>query len=160
MIPGTRLVHVLIAKSLAETILVAMVTVAFFFSAFPPYFHGWGEATPHAISGWVVNQSAPWERVEVQLFVDGRFVASGLANQSRQDVVVAGWSRDEWHGYVFPAVSLPTGPHEARVYALHASGHGIRQTLQLVGDPIRFVVGEDQILHDQAKESSALWGSK
>ena len=147
-----KLVHALIAKSLAETILVGTLAVVFFFSAFPPTFHGWGEALPHSLAGWVVNQAEPWERVEVQLFIDGRFFATGTASQSRPDVVAAGWARDEWHGYNFTAPPLSTGPHEARVYALHVSGAGARQSLQLLGDPIRFTVDEKGNLHDRSKE--------
>jgi hypothetical protein len=136
------LVHILVGKSIFETLLVVSLAVFFFLDAFPR-FHGWGEATPQAISGWVVNNRAPWDRVEVQLFVDDQFVGGAVANQSRTDVVAAGWSKDEWHGYTFPISYVPAGAHEARVYALHDSGQGSRKTLQLVGDPIRFVVSQD-----------------
>lgn len=139
-IPSTSLVHVLIGKSIVETLLVGALAVFTFISILPPYFHGWGEVTKTGISGWVVNNAAPWDRVEVQLFVDGKFVASAVANESRRDVVMAGWSKDEWHGYTFPVTSLNAGLHEARVYALHDSGKGTRKTLQLVGDPISFAV--------------------
>jgi hypothetical protein len=138
-----KLVHALIIKSLAEAILVGALAVAFYLSAFPPTFHGWGEVSPKGIAGWVINQAQPWERVEVQLFVDGKFVASANASESRPDVVRAGWARDEWHGYKFSLSSLSHGDHEARVYALHESGGGVRQSLQLVGDPLRFNVDRD-----------------
>lgn len=137
-----RLAQALIAKSLAETILVATLGIVFYLSAFPPYFHGWGEASPAGISGWVVDQSAPGSRVEVQLFIDGRFVANATAQLSRPDVVSAGWANDEWHGYTFLPPLLSPGLHEARVYALHPSGDGKRQSLQVLGDPIRFQVGQ------------------
>ena len=146
-----RLLHALIAKSIAETVLVGALAVFFYFTSFPPYFHGWGEARAHDISGWVVNQRTPWERVEVQLFIDGKFVANGTANQPRPDVLEAGWSRDEWHGYRFAAPSLAAGAHEAKVYALHASAGGGLQTLQLVGDPISFWVDEAGALHDLSR---------
>jgi len=139
------LVHILVGKSIFETLLVVSLVVFFFMDAFPR-FHGWGEATPHAISGWVVNSGAPWHRVEVQLFVDDQFAGRAVANQSRTDVAIAGWSKDEWHGYTFPISSVAAGAHEARVYGLHDSGQGARKTLQLVGDPIRFVVSEDGTL--------------
>ncbi len=135
-------VHVLVGKSILETLLVVSLAVFFFLDAFPR-FHGWGEATPQAISGWVVSTRAPWHRVEVQLFVDDKFVGRAVANQSRADVMAAGWSKDEWHGYTFPIGYVPAGAHEARVYAVHDSGQGARKTLQLVGDPIRFVVFQD-----------------
>ena len=140
--PLMGLVHILIGKSIFETLLVVCLAVFFFLDAFPR-FHGWGEVTPQSISGWVVNNRDPWHRVEVQLFLDDKFAGLAVANESRMDVFAAGWSKDEWHGFTFPISLLPAGTHEARVYALHESGQGARKTLQLVGDPIRFVVSRD-----------------
>jgi len=137
-----RLAHALIVKSIIETLFVASLAIGFYFAAFPPSFQGWGEVQPHTISGWAVNQLAPYERVEVQLFIDGAFVARAEANLSRRDVVLAGWARDEWHGYAFPIPALPPGSHEARVYAVHASDNASRLSLQLVGDPLPFTVDD------------------
>jgi hypothetical protein len=148
------LVHILIGKSIFETLLVITLAVFFFLDAFPR-FQGWGEATPDSISGWVVSNHAPWHRVEVQLFVDGQFAGRAVANQSRTDVVAAGFSKDEWHGYAFPISSVPAGTHEARVYALHDSGQGARKTLQLVGDPIHFVVSQDGKLESLGTRSES-----
>jgi hypothetical protein len=144
--PSTTLVHVLIGKSILETLLIGALAVFSFLQILPPYFHGWGEVTEQGISGWVVNNAAPFDRVEVQLFVDGRFVATRLSNDPRPDVVAAGWAKDEWHGYSFPVTSISPGLHEARVYAIHESGGGLRKTLQLVGDPISFLVETDRKL--------------
>ena len=41
-----KLVNVLIAKSILETILVGAIAVGVYMNAFPPTFHGWGEAVP------------------------------------------------------------------------------------------------------------------
>lgn len=141
--PSTRLVHLLIGKSIVETLLVGALAVFTFIIVLPPYFHGWGEVTETGIAGWVVNNASPWERVEVQLFVDGRFVGQRIANQSRPDVSAAGWGKDAWHGYTFVITSVPAGMHEARIYALHDSGGGIRKSLQLLGKPIPFWVDRD-----------------
>jgi hypothetical protein len=140
--PSSKLVNLLIGKSLLETLLVSAVAVSVYLSAFPPTFHGWGEAVPvsRSIAGWAVNDASPWERVEVQLFIDGRFVGTQFASLSRPDVLAARWSRDEWHGYNFALTALSTGAHEARVFAVHQSGSGARYTLQLLGNPIEFVV--------------------
>jgi len=138
-----NLFRLLIAKSVAETLFVSVLAVVFFYTNFPPHFQGFGEATPESIAGWAINRSAPWDRVKLQLFIDGNFVADGTANLSRPDVVTAGWSKDEWHGYAFPAPPLDVGVHEAHVYAVHGSGDGSRRTLQLVGNPIRFLVYEN-----------------
>lgn len=140
--PSTTLIHALIGKSIAETLLVGALAVFAFMTILPPFFHGWGQVTSTGISGWVVNNRAPSDRVEVQLFVDGSFVAASLANESRPDVSAAGWAKDQWHGYTFTLTSLGPRYHEARVYALHDSGSGARKSLQLVGDPIPFFVDE------------------
>src|ERR1043165_4725042 len=141
----TRLVNLLIAKSILETILVGTIAVVVYLNAFPPTFHGWGEAVAgtKSISGWAVSDADPWRRVEVQLFIDGKLIGTQVAHLSRADVVRAGWSKDEWHGYSFMVEGLAPGSHEARVYALHSSSYGSRYTLQLLGDPIRFEVSPD-----------------
>jgi hypothetical protein len=141
--PSARLVHILIGKSIVETLLLGTLAVFTFITVLPPYFHGWGEVTESGISGWVVNNASPWERVEVQLFVDGKFVANAIADQSRPDVWAAGWAQDEWHGYNFRLAPQSPRYHEARVYVLHDSGSGVRKSLQLVGQPIPFFVDED-----------------
>jgi hypothetical protein len=143
--PSIKLVHILIAKSIIETLFVSMLVVVYFLDVFP-HFHGWGEVTPQAISGWAVNSRNPFERVEVQLFVDGKFVARTVANQSRPQVVAGGWATDEWHGFAVPLSTMSFGDHEARVYALHESGRGTRKTLQLVGHAFRFNFAPDGIL--------------
>ena len=136
--PRSQLVNLLIGKSILETLLVGALAVAFYTNAFPPTFHGWGEAVAdtRSIAGWAVNNAAPSERVEVQLFIDGKFHSMQVAQLSRPDVVAAGWAKDEWHGYNFALADLPPGEHEARVFTLHRNRD--RYTLQLLGDPIRF----------------------
>ena len=150
-----QLVNLLIAKSILDTVLVGTIAVAAYFNAFPPAFKGWGEAVveSRSISGWAINDLDPWQRVEVQLFVDGRLVGTQVADHSRRDLVAARWASDEWHGYNFVVPGLTAGSHEARVYALHSSRNGSRYTLQMLGDPIRFQVKGDgswasQDLHD------------
>ena len=133
-----KLVHLLLAKSILETIFVGTLAVVVYVKLFPPTFKGWGEAVveTQSISGWAVDDANPWRRVEVQLFIDRKFVGTQVAQSSRPDVVAAGWAKDEWHGYNFVVTGLSEGMHEARVYALHQSDK--RYTLQLLGDPIPF----------------------
>ena len=140
-----KLVNLLIVKSILDTVLVATIAVVVYLNAFPPTFHGWGEAVVQekTIAGWAVNDADPWARVEVQLFIDGKLVGTQLAQLWRPDVLAAGWSKDEWHGYSFEVMGLAAGPHEARVYALHSSENGARYTLQMLGDPIRLEVNAD-----------------
>jgi hypothetical protein len=143
--PSISLVQVLIAKSVIETLFVSVLVVVYFLDVFP-HFHGWGEVAPRAISGWAVNSRNPSERVEVQLFVDDKFVARTVASQSRPQVVTGGWATDEWHGFMIPVSAMESGNHEARVYAIHTSGRGARKTLQLVGHAFRFQIAPDGTL--------------
>jgi len=133
----SKLVQLLIAKSAIEIVLVAGLAVGFFLITFP-HFQGWGEATPRAIEGWVVSQQHPDQKVEVQLFIDDRFISSGVADRSRPDIVIAGKAKDEWHGFSFEIPALNQGYHVARAYAVHSTHQGTRKTLQLIGDPIPF----------------------
>jgi hypothetical protein len=133
----SKLVQLLIAKSAIEIVLVAGLAVGFFLITFP-HFQGWGEATPRAIEGWVVSQQHPDQKVEVQLFIDDRFISSGVADRSRPDIVIAGKAKDEWHGFSFELPALNQGYHVARAYAVHSTHQGTRKTLQLIGDPIPF----------------------
>ena len=136
-----RLAHFLIGKSLAETLLVGALAVGFYLTTFTPYFRGSLDAADsRQIAGWAVNHNDPQARVEVQLYVDGRFVAHRAADAPRPDVLAAGRGADGFHGFVFDTPPLAAGQHEARVYAVHASGGGQRRTLQLVDKPLTFTV--------------------
>ena len=137
--PRSRLINLLIGKSILETLLVGALAVVVYSQAFPPTFHGWGEmvADTNSVAGWAVNSARPWDRVEVHLYIDEKLYAIQSAQLSRPDVAAAGWARDEWHGYNFPLSGLSSGNHEARIYALHRHDSGI--TLQMLGDPVQFV---------------------
>lgn len=114
------------------------------YSSFPPYFRGFGEVTRRGeVAGWAVDAARPGARVEVELYVDGRFVAYDVAVLPRPDVVAAGRADDPACGYRFPLPPLAAGPHEARVYALHAPGPANLRTLKQLGDPLPFDAGPD-----------------
>ena len=133
-----RLIQLLLGKSIVEALLVGAVSVAFYLVVTNPSLRGsLDRADERAISGWAVDGSASASRVPLQLFLDGQFAASGRAAQFRPDVRVAGYAGDDWHGFEFKTPALAPGEHEARVYALHGTS-GERQTLQLIGKPIRF----------------------
>jgi hypothetical protein len=136
-----RLVYFLIVKSLVEALLVVTLGVHFHLTAINPYFQGAvDEASARRIAGWVIDESSPAARIEVQLYIDDRFVASRTADTPRPDVLAAGLIRDEHHGFSFAVPPLANGEHEARVYALHTSRGGARRVLQQLGPPRRFRV--------------------
>lgn len=137
-----RLTQLLIAKSVIEALFVAFVAVVFYYTAFSPHFRGWSDvADARQVAGWAVNEIAPDAPVEVQVYIDGRFVADELATRPRPDVLAAGRSTTELCGFQLDTPPLAAGEHEARVYAVHASEGGARRTLQQIGLPLRFLVG-------------------
>lgn len=114
------------------------------YAHFPPHFRGFGEVTRRGeVAGWAVDAARPDARVEVQLYVDGRFAAHGLASLPRPDVLAAGRAADEQCGYSFALPPLAAGEHEARVYALHAPGPSGLRTLRQLGHTLRFTTGDD-----------------
>jgi hypothetical protein len=141
--PGvlSRLTNFLIAKSILEALLVGALAVAFYLTAFNPFFRGaLDEATAQHVYGWAVDESSPAHRVEVQLYIDGRFAGTTIANLPRPDVRAAGRAEDELHGFSFETPMLASGEHEARVYAVYASADETRRTLHQIGFTRKFIV--------------------
>jgi hypothetical protein len=154
--PGVRarLTNFLIAKAIIEALFVGALAVGFYLTAFTPFFHGTLDlADARHVAGWVVNRADPQSRVEVQLYVDGRFAGNRTADLARADVKASGRAADENHGFVFDTPPLPAGQHEARVYAVHMSGEGQRRTLQIVGKPLIFSVSASEAKEDAGGES-------
>ncbi len=124
---------------MAEALLVTAVAVGFYFATTNRHLRGvLDRADSQTVTGWVVDEAQPSTRVEVQLFIDEKFMADTVAAQFRPDVHEARRAEDDWHGFVFQTPRLSAGEHEARVYALYSSGSGTRRTLQLIGKPFRF----------------------
>jgi hypothetical protein len=141
-----RLTQLLIAKSVIEALFVAAVAVAFYYTSFSPHFRGWSDvADAQQIAGWAVNEAEPTAPVEVQVYIDGRFAGSGVANRPRPDVLKAGRSVTELCGFQLATPPLAAGEHEARVYAVHASAGGARRTLQQIGVPLRLRIAPDEV---------------
>jgi len=138
-----RLIHLLIGKSIFEVLLIVSVSVAFYFVTTNPDLRGWlDQADDRVVSGWAVDESNPGARVELQLFIDGKFVDDHVAADFRPDVHSGNRADDDWHGFIFKSPPLPKGEHEARVYAVHVNARATRRTLQLIGKPLRFRIDD------------------
>lgn len=137
------LIYFLIIKSIVDLFFVGIFTASFFYNAFNPHLRGWlDDAGPKGITGWVFDERTPQRRVEVQLYIDGRFAESRQADFPRPDLVAAGFTTDERHGFFFFMPPLEPGPHIASVYSVHASGGGRRRVLQRLGNSVNFTVEE------------------
>jgi hypothetical protein len=134
-----RLMKLLLAKLTLDVLFVAALAVYTHTVAFRPFYSGSLDyADSRSVRGWVVDRSEPSAAVEVQLYVDGRFIADALADEPRPDVSEKGFAQDERHGFVFNLNATKSGEHEARVYAVHASRGGALRTLQQIGGALRF----------------------
>lgn len=134
-----RLILGLVIKSVADVLFIGAVAGGFYYRSFNPYLEGTvNEAGPEWVRGWTLDRAAPNTPVEVQLYIDGTFADSRLADHARPELVASGVSDDERHGFFFYTPPLPDGEHEARVYAVHESGAGRLRTLRLIGRPLRF----------------------
>lgn len=125
---------------------VVALAVHFSYSNINPFFRGSIDvADARTVAGWVIDEAAPDARVEVHLYIDGHFVSRQSADAPRADVLAAGRSRDERHGFVFTTPMLPPNrTYEARVYAMHVTGDGARRVLQEIGAASRFNVTADK----------------
>ena len=133
-----RLAGVLIGKAFIELLLLAALVVGFSYSTLSSSVEcGLDAADARGVSGWAVDRSRPGETVEVQLYLDGQFAASAVANQPRADAPAPGGDGAGGHGFVFELDTTRAGGREARVYVVRASGGGARRTLRLVGGPVR-----------------------
>lgn len=130
-----RLAKVVAAKLALDLLLVCGLALYAYADTFRDSFSGSLEqADSRGVRGWAVDESRPGATIEVQLFVDGRFVAAALADKPRADATGDGAS----HGFVFNFDPPLEGEHEARIYAVRASRGGSRLTLRQVGAPRAF----------------------
>lgn len=154
-----RLTNFLIAKSIVEALLVGALAVGFYLTTFNPFFRGaLDEATPEHVYGWALDESEPARHVEIQLYIDGRFVATTTAELARPDVLAAGRALDELHGFSFQTPALNAGEHEVRVYAVYASHQETLRTLHQIGYARKFVVQSTQ--SETAPATSASGGQR
>lgn len=147
----SRFVRFLIVKSVIEMLLIAGLALAFYFTNFNPHFRGRLDppskpfVNSSGVSGWVIDEAAQQRSVEVQLYVDDRFVGSHIADQYRPDVATAGGgmhaaNAQHHHGFSFNIPSLAAGEHQACVYAVHKGKSETRRTLHLIDHPWRFEI--------------------
>lgn len=130
--------QLLLGKSIIEALVVTAVAASLFLATTNPKLRGWlDQADAQTISGWAVDEGNPGRRVEVQLFIDDKFIEQRTAGDSRPDVHQANRAADDWHGFVFKTPPLTAGEHEVKVYVLN-SRSSTRRTLQIIGNPLRF----------------------
>ena len=134
-----RLARLVAAKLLLDLLFVGAFALYAHSNNFRPTFNGALEhADGRGARGWVVDLERPGATVEVQLFVDGRFVASTGAEETRTDTDAES-PHGSRRGFNIELGGELRGEHEARVYAVREGRRGERRTLQPLGGPLRFV---------------------
>lgn len=140
---ATKLLRAILAKSFAEVILVCVVVSLAAFTTFSPQLRGAIDvADQNQIAGWVNDPRLPELSLEVQLFVDGQFVASQMANFPREDLVAAKVTETAQHGFRFELqpLNLPVGNRSAQVFAVRAAAGKSKILLPVTAEPRTFQI--------------------
>lgn len=140
-VTAAKLLRAVIAKSFVEVVLVCVVASLAAFSTFSPQLRGAIDVADQTrIAGWVNDPWSPEQSLEVQLFIDGKFVASQLADHTREDLVTAGVTKRPNHGYSFQLqqFNVSSGKHSAQVYAVREAAGANKILIPVVASPITF----------------------
>ena len=129
-----RLVKLIAAKLALDLLFVGGLALYTHAVTFGRGFDGRLErASVVEVSGWVVDLERPGAPVELQLFIDGSFAATTVADGAPEDSAEHGR-----RAFVFQFERPRDGQFEARVYAVRVGRGGARRTLQQVGGPLHF----------------------
>ncbi len=140
---ATKLLRAIIAKSFVEVALVCVVASLAAFTTFSPQLRGAIDVADQTrVAGWVNDPRLPETALEVQLFIDGNFIASRLADDRREDLVSAGATARPNHGFSFALepFKLPTGEHSAQVFAVRDATGNSKILLPVTAEPKNFQI--------------------
>jgi hypothetical protein len=140
---ASRLLRAVIAKSFVEIFVVCVIATLAAFSNFSPMLRGHIDvADQMRVSGWVYDPLAPNSVIQVQLFIDGHFVAARVADESREDLVEAGATNKPNHGFTFSlkSLNLTRGKHTVQVYALRGTSGATKALIPISRTPRVFQV--------------------
>lgn len=132
-----RLVRLIAAKLTLDLLFVCALAVYTHAVTYRTRFEGALEHVDgRGARGWAVDLERPGESVEVQLFLNGEFVAAATATEPRTGDGSGASGGGARRSFVFEFQR--TGEYEARVYAVGAWRGGARRTLQQIGEPKNF----------------------
>lgn len=140
---ATKLLRAIIGKAFVEIALVCVVATLAAFTTFSPQLRGAIDVADQSrVAGWAHDPQTPDMPLEVQLFIDGKFLASKLADELRDDLVKAGATSRPNHGYSFSieGMNLSTGDHSAQVYAVRNAAGSSKILLPITSSPRKFQV--------------------
>ncbi len=124
----------LVAKLIFDLFFLIGAVVVYAYLELPPMYRGWtDDADARHVAGWVADQNNKVRKVDVQLFVDGKFVAARTADQPRPDVREKFPAIDAACGFSFEMPALSPGEHVVNVYAIETAKPGSRPTVLQLG---------------------------
>lgn len=133
-----KLTRLLLVKAALDFVIVVWLVADFAGAAFTSIEAARIEKIDGELRGRFTLSGRERDR-EVQLFIDGIFVASTSARCAAEDVKSA--ARDGSScAFSFTLPKLAAGEHEAVAYIAGAERGGARRVLRVVGEPVRFQV--------------------
>jgi hypothetical protein len=142
---ATKLLRAILAKSFLELLFICVVATCAAFVNYSPLLRGAIDVADQTrVAGWAHDPLAPAESLDVQLFIDGQFIASQRADDPRADLVTAGATEHANHGFRFALQQVPlaNGQHTVQVYALRTAGGTNKMLLPLSKKPLVFQVSQ------------------
>ncbi|MCL2639634.1 MAG: hypothetical protein FWD53_02200 [Phycisphaerales bacterium] len=79
--------------------------------------------TGTTITGWAYDPDAPTAPAEIDIFVDGKYYTTVLADVNRPDLAAMLGAAGTAHGFEVPLPPLTFGTHTIAVYAAESQGH-------------------------------------
>ncbi len=140
---ANRLLTAVSIKTLLEIVFVCAVVSTAAVESFHPFLRGALDIVDASVvAGWAYDPTAKDEPLQVQLFIDGAFVAADRAIEVRKDLVEAGAAAEPEHGFSFSlkSTNLAPGGHTAMVYAVRTSIGGNLSLIPISKEPVRFEV--------------------
>ena len=131
---ATKLLKAILAKAGLEFLIILIaISLAAYSHLNPPIRGAIDVADATRVAGWAYDPREPDVRLEVQLFIDGQWVASHRADEQRDDLVKASAAADTLHGFTFsvPTLQLTPGKHQVTVYVMRAGGGNNKMLLAL-----------------------------
>jgi hypothetical protein len=140
----SRLLKAVVAKSFIEVALICVIATLAAFSTFSPQLRGAIDISDQKrVAGWAYDPRTPEDPLETQLFIDGKPVASKLADERRVDLVESGVTSNPNHGFNFDLtpINLAPGRHTAQVYVLRNAAGENKILLPIAQQASVFEVG-------------------
>jgi hypothetical protein len=152
--PGTapdlapKLLRAIVIKSFLELLFICFLATWAAFINYSPLLRGAiDQVDEKRVAGWAHDPQTPNEALEVQLFIDDRFIAARRADERRDDLVRAKAANSPHHGFSFnlQAMQLAPGQHAVQVYAVRTAAGKNKMLIPLSRTPLIFHAYANQV---------------